>query len=176
MAHAERDANRGRDLEELNVRPRGSASESSPARESQAANFETISDSHKKRTDKRESAGSSLEDRPRDRLKELDDREGELDLREAQLEADGQIRGDKLEEREEALAELEERLANQERELAALRREGADRDPAPRVRVVAEAARKRRGLGRLNPLESRRAQARRSSHSGRLAGLARRRY
>ena len=61
IAHAERDANRGRDLEEWNVRLEEREREL-VKREAEAANFETISESHKKRTDKREARLSSLEE------------------------------------------------------------------------------------------------------------------
>jgi chromosome segregation ATPase len=105
IAHAERDASRGRDLDEWTARLE--------EREKQLAAREA----HKKRADRKEARLSDLEETLHDRHKELDDRESELDLHQAQLTADVEIRTDKLEEREQALAELEERLANQEREL-----------------------------------------------------------
>ncbi len=59
-----------------------------------------------------------MEETIRERIRELDDREGEIELREAGLEADVEIRTDKLEQREQVLAALEERLRKQEAELA----------------------------------------------------------
>ena len=59
-----------------------------------------------------------IEETIRDRLRELDDREGLIEQREAGLEADIDIREDKIERREKELIELEGRLANKESELA----------------------------------------------------------
>ena len=139
IAHAERDANRGPRPRGVEHPARGAGARARRPR-GRGARTSRRPESHKQRTDKREARLATIEQTSSEKLKELDEHEGELELREAQLEADVQIRGDKLEEREEELAELEERLANQEPS-SPRTSPGADRDPAPRVRVVAEAAR-----------------------------------
>src|ERR671935_54439 len=118
ISHAERDANRGRDLEEWNVRLEQRERELA-AREAELSNVESVADSQKKRAERREQRLGSMEQTLHDRIKELDDREAELELREAGFEADHEIRLDKLEKREQALTELEGRLKTQETELAA---------------------------------------------------------
>jgi Skp family chaperone for outer membrane proteins len=60
-----------------------------------------------------------MEESLRDRLRELDGREGEVETKEARLEADVDIREDKLERREKELIALQERLGQKETELAA---------------------------------------------------------
>jgi Skp family chaperone for outer membrane proteins len=60
-----------------------------------------------------------MEESLRDRLRELDGREGEIETKEARLEADIDIREDKLERREQELVALQERLGQKETELAA---------------------------------------------------------
>jgi hypothetical protein len=118
VSHAEREANRGRDLEEwttrLDERERALAQ-----RETELDKYESTATSQKDRAERRERRASTLEASVQERLKELDDREAALELREAQAEADHEIRLDKLEAREEKVAQLEERLAKQEVELGA---------------------------------------------------------
>ena len=62
---------------------------------------------------------AEMEESLRDRLRELDGREGEVETKEARLEADIEIREDKLERREQELIALQERLGQKETELAA---------------------------------------------------------
>ena len=62
---------------------------------------------------------AEMEESLRDRLRELDGREGEVETKEARLEADIEIREDKLERREQELVALQERLGQKETELAA---------------------------------------------------------
>ena len=84
-----------------------------------------------------------MEETIHERLKELDEREAEVDLREAALQADVEIRTDKIEARERRSPSSRSASRNRSR-ARRVRRQGTDRDPAPRVRVVAEAARARR--------------------------------
>src|SRR5204863_280082 len=98
IAHEERDANRGRDLEELSARLE-EREKKLAERENDLTSYESVTDSQKKRTERREKRLQGMEETIHDRLKELDEREAELAHREASPQAAREIRTDKLDDR-----------------------------------------------------------------------------